>query len=217
MENVYRKDKGLLENVKKSLFKNIPFNLFLVLAVIIIGMFNNDVKKALYTIVLFYFWAYFIHVIAHYIPPFTYAHGFHHNPDQGHTWWGVTIETIVNILGCGGISLAILGMIIQKLYGYHLFDYHVLFFTTIMYTTFHMVNYHVLDIETHNNHHRNSKTNFGPDIMDVLFGTKMENDEYENMNHAVYNIVFTLAFIIFTFNTKFDLVKSIKGFIDRVL
>ncbi len=217
MDNLYKKDKGLLENTKKSLIKNIPFNLYLVLAVITIGMFNNNIKKALFTLVVFYFWAYLIHVIAHYLPPFKFAHSFHHNPSQSETWWGITIETIVNILGCGGITLAVFGMVFESLYGYRMFDYHVLFFTTIMYTSFHMINYHVLNVKTHSNHHENSKTNFGPDIMDILFGTKMENDEYENMNHAVYNIVFALVFITSTFNTRFDIVKGIQKSINRII
>jgi len=217
MSHLFKKDNGKIYNSIKFLWLNMPYNTSILITCIIIGILNNNIKKAIFTGTILYLWAYLIHVIAHNISPFTFFHGFHHDKKINQTWWAETIETVVNILGSGGISLAIMGMIIDKKLGYNFFDSHVLLFTTFLYTSFHMLNYHILKVPTHINHHKDPNTNFGPDIMDILFGTKMEGDQFENMNHGILNVLIILSIIMFTYDTKFDIVKNLKELINKLL
>ena len=217
MSYIFRKKDGKVYNSSKFFWINMPYNTSILIACIVIGILNKDIKRAIFTGTVLYLWAYIIHVIAHNIPPFTFFHGFHHNDKINKTWWAETIETLVNIFGSGGISLAILGMIVNKKFGYNLLDSHVLLFTTILYTSFHMINYHILKVPTHINHHKDPNKNYGPDIMDILFNTKMDGDLFEDMNHGIVNALVILSFILFTFNTKYDIILIIENLINKIL
>ena len=217
MGHIFKKKDGKIYNSVKFFWLNMPYNTSILIACIIIGILNKNIKRAIFTGTILYLWAYLIHVIAHNITPFTFFHGFHHNNKINQTWWAEAIETFVNIFGSGGISLAIIGMIINKKYGINLLDSHVLLFTTFLYTSFHMINYHVLKVPTHVNHHKDPNKNFGPDIMDILFGTKMEGDRFEDMNHGILNVLVILSIILFTYNTRFDIINNIEKLIDYFL
>ena len=217
MIHIFKKDDGKIYNSIKFLWINSPYNISILLTTIVIGVINNDIKRAIFTGTVLYLWAYIIHVLAHNISPFSFFHSFHHDDKINNSWWAELIETGVNLIGSGGISLAIISMIIDKKFGYNLLDSHVLLFTTFLYTTFHMINYHVLKVPTHINHHKDPNTNFGPDIMDILFGTKLDGDQFEDMNHGILNVVVILSIILFTYDSKFDIIKIIKRQIDRFL
>ena len=105
--------------------------------------------------------------------------------------------------------LAIKNMFIEDIFQVKLLDNDVLLFTTFLYTSFHMINYHILKVPTHVKHHENSKSNFGPDIMDILFNTKQDRDYIEDMNHGVINVVLILSLILITKDTKFDIIDNI--------
>jgi len=186
---------------------------------VIIGSINKNIPRALFTGGVLYFWAYFIHIMAHNIPPMTFFHGFHHNHEINATWYAELIETLVNIFGSGGLSLAIANIILEKTTngGVSILDNNVLLFTTFLYTSFHMINYHLLKVQTHVKHHENVDTNFGPDIMDILFNTKQDMDNIEDMNHGVVNVILILSLILITKDTKFDIIENIELVIENIL
>jgi hypothetical protein len=210
---IYKKEDGIIKNSLKFFKVNIIYNLSIVIACIIIGSINKDIQKAIFTGGVLYFWAYIVHIVAHKIPPMTFFHGFHHNHKINTTWYAELIETVVNILGSGGLSLAIMNMLVDGIFNIKLLDNDVLLFTTFLYTSFHMINYHVLKVPTHVKHHEKPNTNFGPDIMDILFNTKQDRDNIEDMNHGVINVVLILSLILITKNTKFDIMDNINKFL----
>lgn len=217
MTHIFKKEDGKVYNSIKFFWINWPYNTSILTACIVIGILNNNIKRAIFTGTILYVWAYLIHVLAHNVPLLTFFHSFHHDDKINSTWWAELIETSVNILGSGGISLAVIAMIIDKKLHYNFLDSHVLLFTTFLYTSFHMINYHLLKVPTHVNHHKDPNTNFGPDIMDIVFGTKMQGDRFEDMNHGIVNVLVILSIIMFTYGTKFDIIKNIKGLIDTYL
>ena len=217
MNYIYKEKDGKIYNSLKFFWINMPYNLSILIACIIIGILNKNVKRAIFTGTILYIWAYLIHVIAHNISPFKFLHSFHHDDKINKTWWAEMIETLVNIFGSGGISLAVIGIIINRKFGYNFFDSHVLLFTTFLYTSFHMINYHILKVPTHINHHKDPNKNYGPDIMDILFKTKMDGDYFENMNHGILNSIVILSFILLTFDTKLDIIKNIENIIRKYI
>jgi sterol desaturase/sphingolipid hydroxylase (fatty acid hydroxylase superfamily) len=50
----------------------------------------------------------------------------------------------------------------------------VILFYAIWYTSVHIVNYSIIGSQVHKDHHKNVGTNFGPDVLDQLFGTNHE-------------------------------------------
>jgi hypothetical protein len=68
----------------------------------------------------------------------------------------------------------------------------VLFY--LFYTTVHNINYSIFHVNTiHEKHHKEVTTNIGPDICDILFDTKYD-ENIENTDHYILNIL--VAYII---------------------
>ena len=68
-----------------------------------------------------------------------------------------------------------------------------------MYITIHNINYTRLRVNNvHRLHHQSMNTNHGPDVCDIIFGTKSPLDtEVENTDHYIPNII--IGFIIVYF------------------
>ena len=214
---IYDKKKGVIHNAFLFFKVNLIYNLSILIACIIIGSINKNIYRAIITGVVLYYCAYIIHIIAHKVYPMTWFHGFHHDHTINTTWYAEIIETLVNIFGSGGLTLAIFNIIFEKYMGYKILDNDVLIFTTFLYTSFHMVNYHILKVPTHIKHHENVDTNYGPDIMDIIFGTKQDGDYIENMNHGIYNTITILCIILITKGTSYDIVENITKLINKII
>ncbi len=210
MTYYYNQEKGFFYNAFFFLKLNFIYSSSVLLACIILGSLTNTISKALITIVFWCFWAYFVHVYAHKTPAYINLHKIHHTPSINNKWWGVLIEILVNIFATGGFTLVIINIILENSYDISLLHNYTLLYVSFLYSTFHMINYHILNVQTHINHHKHEKYNYGPDIMDMLFGTKLNKDEIENMNHGIINSVIILAVLLLTYNTKFDIVKILQ-------
>ena len=68
----------------------------------------------------------------------------------------------------------------------------------LLYATVHNINYLISPPSTHIYHHVNDKTNFGIDIYDIVFGTKSDWDDIENINHYSWNLII-LTLVIYLF------------------
>ena len=210
---IYQRKNGKIYNLGLSLKTNIIYNLSIFIACIVIGYKTNDILISLITGVVIYFWSFGIHYIAHKVPYKFNPHMIHHTKDVSHKWWAILIESIINIFGSGGLTLAMINIFIERSFKIRLLNNYVLLYTTLLYTTFHIINYHILKVSTHIDHHKYDTSNYGPDIMDILFNTKVDGGEIEDMNHATINSVFILILILFIMDSKYDLIKFLKEYI----
>ena len=83
------------------------------------------------------------------------------------------------------------------------FDVRVCFVWGLTYASVHNINYYYLKPKTHMHHHIDEHKNFGIDIFDIVFGTKYDTNEIENMNHMGINLIIC-AFIIVYLNKYFN-------------
>ena len=66
----------------------------------------------------------------------------------------------------------------------------IIIYFTIFYTMIHNVNYSIFHVnKIHECHHHNETTNIGPDIMDIVFGTKYDINDIENTDHYIFPII----------------------------
>ena len=77
------------------------------------------------------------------------------------------------------------------------FNKAILFLWGMLYATVHNINYIILGCEQHVNHHTNPKTNYGIDVLDILFDTKYDVENIEDINHASLNVILITLFIIY--------------------
>ena len=65
----------------------------------------------------------------------------------------------------------------------------VLLLWGLLYASVHNINYILLGCNQHTNHHIDPKTNYGIDTLDILFDTKYDINNIENINHGAINMV----------------------------
>ena len=73
----------------------------------------------------------------------------------------------------------------------------VLLLWGLLYASVHNINYIILGCDQHVNHHKDVKTNYGIDILDILFDVKYDLDNIEDHNHAALNLIIITLFIIY--------------------
>ena len=67
----------------------------------------------------------------------------------------------------------------------------------LLYTTIHHINYNTLETsEMHIQHHINSNTNYFPDFLDILFDTKYDMENIEDINSCSINIILLTILIL---------------------
>jgi hypothetical protein len=131
--------------------------------------------------------SYYIHKETHAVRNFlTIAHHYHHEHNN-------FISNFVQILlefqaGCG------LNMLFHYLFDGRFFNTWAMMLSYLFYTSVHNINYSIYHVNhIHELHHKYQDTNMGPDICDIIGGTKNENmpsNEYiENTDHYILNII----------------------------
>lgn len=131
--------------------------------------------------------SYYIHKETHAVRNFlTIAHHYHHEHNN-------FISNFVQILlefqaGCG------LNMLLYYLFDGRFFNTWAMMLSYLFYSSVHNINYSIYHVNhIHELHHKHQDTNMGPDICDIIFGTKNENmptNEYiENTDHYILNII----------------------------
>ena len=131
--------------------------------------------------------AYYIHKESHSVRNFlTIAHHYHHEHNN-------FISHFVQILlefqaGCG------INILTNYLFNGQIFNTWTMMLFYLFYTSVHNINYSIYHVNhIHELHHKAQDTNLGPDICDIIFGTKNENmavNEYiENTDHYMFNII----------------------------
>jgi hypothetical protein len=150
-----------------------------------------DINSGIITVFFCYFWYYIIHRIQH-----TYdlnianiIHIYHH--DHAHTFLSDFTEVILELNFLNGF------LPFLYIFNIQFINIWVILLYTFMYITIHIINYTILQVNNvHRLHHQNIQTNHGPDICDIIFGTKSKkNMEVENTDHYIPNIVIGLIII----------------------
>jgi hypothetical protein len=65
---------------------------------------------------------------------------------------------------------------------------------------------------THKEHHlKNGQVNYGPDWMDIIFGTKVHNNSFEDFNSSVLNGAIAIVIVLLLKQTSYDPVRYIES------
>lgn len=219
--NIYNKDTPRYISFLDSIKYNKSFYITYTITFIVIGIITDDFARCMFTAAYMPYYAYFTHIIGHKISPFKNLHGIHHIKEINHIWYNELLEFIVNLLYIGGGLLIPLNIYLDKYNLTLLNSYGILAFT-LLYTTHHMINYHYLTIPTHVKHHEfdiekglTSETdnikNYGPDTIDVVFGTKNEGEEYEDMKYTSINNIVIMILIFYMYKSKYDIIDLLKN------
>ena len=78
-------------------------------------------------------------------------------------------------------------------------DDWVVVFCYFLYTSVHNINYSIFHVnKIHEIHHKSYMKNIGPDISDIIFGTKMNPEsDLENTDHYIFNILGSTLIVLF--------------------
>ena len=136
--------------------------------------------------------------IAHLVPPLDsliehgicyyadFHHKVHHDSAINKDFVNLLTEFVQNIFTQGlGLALWLRGSGGGS--GTHL-NYAAFVLYGLLYATVHIVNYGIHPSMCHEQHHHNDRTNLGIDFLDVLFGTKYNLGDVEDVNHYATNM-----------------------------
>ena len=185
-----------LKYILKSLKISYIFWIILWISLFIIS-YENKLDTILTFIVIMCFF-YFIHLINHYydIYPLNAVHLYHHDHDDTFSY---ILEIILEFIWI--ISFIIGKLSIKTFFNiqFNFLNSYLIIFFYIIYTTVHNINYTIFHVNNiHEYHHKDQKINMGPDICDIIFNTKYDNENnIENMNHYIPNILFSLLIVSF--------------------
>lgn len=191
---------NLSENIKvvNSLKKNAP-SWILILSTISIISYPNIFLGVL-TFFVFIFIAYFFHVVAHvHKNIFSIVHHYHHENDN---FFSHFIQILLEL------SIPYPFVIVTYFFGVKILDPWIILYFMLFYCSVHNINYSIFKVNgVHRLHHTEVNLNFGPDICDVMFGTKHSSEDcVENTNHYIPNIIIITGLILLlkyiTTNTK---------------
>ena len=145
------------------------------------------------SIMILFFYSYFIHKAFHYFPDIINVHlNLHHNHSDNlkivKKYINLFIELISNIL------FFVIFYYSQKILSINVVPEILIFYYGFIYVTVHIINYSIFHCsKTHVLHHKSSdiedksKTcNYGPDLVDHIFQTNC-NNTIEDYNHIVPN------------------------------
>jgi hypothetical protein len=78
-----------------------------------------------------------------------------------------------------------------------LINYKVVLLWCFMYATIHNINYNIIQPSVHRDHHIDCHTNYGIDVMDILFNTKYDKGDIENFNHVSINLLILTIVLLY--------------------
>jgi hypothetical protein len=189
IKNLEKKIKRLEEiTVMKSVIKNVWT--WVAIFTAIYSITDNYVNGILTFFILFFF-SYYVHLDCHkYEHLFTKPHKYHHDHDN---FFSHFIQYVIE-LG----SIPSFFLIIYSICGTIFLDKWVILFVSLLYSTVHNINYSYFKVNNvHKLHHENEMTNIGPDLCDIMFGTKHpDNEEVEDTNHYIPNVILITLMII---------------------
>lgn len=157
------------------------------------------------SLVILYFYSYFIHRLFHNLPNIINLHmKYHHDKNNDDNtfmkYFNLVIELIMNI------GFFVIFYLIQKLLYIDIVPEIFIFYYGFIYVTIHIVNYSLfhssLEHVIHHNSCSNNKVyNYGPDLVDHFFNTNYSND-FENYTHLIPNILLSFLITYYLYKPK---------------
>ena len=176
----------------KSITKNYKSWVCMFVAIYIVS--KPNLVEGYFTFGIMLLFSYYVHKETHAVRNFlTIAHHYHHEHNN-------FISHFVQLLlefqaGCG------LNMLTHYIFNGQIFNSWAMMLSYLFYTSVHNINYSIYHVNhIHELHHKYQDTNMGPDICDIMFGTKNENmpaNEYiENTDHYIFNIIIVMIIVL---------------------
>ena len=222
MNSYYNKNNSRIKSIIEALFYNRYFYIAYNILFLVLAKITNSYYKVFFTAYFLIFTSYFIHIWSHKIPIVKNLHLLHHTKKINKYISAEILELFLNLLFIGGGILIPLNLYFKS--DFSPFNEYAILLYTLIYTFQHMVVYHLLKVPSHTTHHTVDKTclddtckttekvyNYGPDAIDVLFGTKKHLQEYENMGPLIPFIIILIILVIFNYNNKFDVIKWLQS------
>ena len=203
--NVNNEKKEIIKKeitIFNSITKNYLSWIVILFAICIISY--NNIFKGIFTFAFGIFLVYFMHLSSHLsLTVFSSLHHYHHNHNN---FFSHFIQYVIEL------SIPILFLPFHSI-----FDLWIVMLTAIFYSSIHNINYGYFRVnDVHSSHHKDVFTNIGPDVCDVLFGTKNNNDTtVEITNHYIPNIIIiTIIILILKYAC---LNESVKHMLNNIL
>jgi hypothetical protein len=196
----------ILKNQLPFFFRNQFIPNFIVF---VLGIFLTYKKYSpiliIFSIVILYFYSYFIHKIFHYFPDLINIHlNNHHNKEENNEKLLKVVNLMLELFS--NIMFFVIFFYIQKFLSIDLVPSIIIFFYGFIYVSVHIFNYsifhtsyaHVLHHKSSENKDKSKTCNYGPDLVDHIFHTNC-NKEIENYNHIIPNsfISFLVTYYIY--------------------
>lgn len=155
------------------------------------------------TFLFFMFISYFYHVITHvHKNIFSIVHHYHH---EHHNNFSHFIQVVLEL------TIPYPFVMMSYLYNINIFNPWIIVYFMLFYCSVHNINYSIFKVNNvHSLHHKEVNVNFGPDICDVLFGTKHASEDcVETTHHYIPNIlIITGIVLILKYICKTEWVKD---------
>jgi len=140
--------------------------------------------------------SYIVHILAHENDSKTInvVHEYHHNYSDNYAHYlQILLELSTSI-----IPIFIIYIFTGRLYIKNTFEPYVIFMFSLFYSSIHNINYSLLHVnKIHENHHKDWTINYGPDICDVLYGTKENYEDLEDTSHYIPNLLICTILVKF--------------------
>jgi len=131
---------------------------------------------------------------------FNFHTNYHHDSIINKKWYFIFFEGLQNLFNCGGFLILLfyfydVKISIKKVNYY--FNYNIIILWALSYASYHLINYSLKERNNcHENHHKNPFKNFGPDFMDILYETKYDIKNFDNINDGALNIILITIFLL---------------------
>ena len=209
-DNKYYTQDTLIHNYTKYLHVNMPIILFSFIISIIIDYYTlNDYSISAITFITVTLWTYFIHRLFHIYPDtFGYFHQTHHTENNGILHF--ITENIFNFFTIGGAILLFPLLYIKNHFNLTLLNNYVIFIWSLVYSSYHSFNYHIFETnDIHREHHESLYYNYGPEWVDIIFDTKQDESDIENMNSGIFNVIIVSTVVLLLKDTKYDILSDV--------
>ena len=231
-ENNGEKREANIDIALKSIQNNIIFWLITFFCLYIINRHSGKYTytETVVTFIITMIWGYYVHVISHaydFEKLYTQSNNFitrflqqdenlnsvvlfflrqldfhskiHHDSTINKQPFNLFMECFQNIISQA--SLIIFSGV--SLFGLQFnFDKNAIIIWALFYVTVHNINYNFVNQQFHIDHHINEKTNYGIDLLDIIFDSKSDLSFIENNNYYIINSVI-IALIMIKFKLYF--------------
>jgi|TARA_B110000114_G_C14973398_1_gene349439 hypothetical protein len=169
--------------------KLILITFFVILFGTIIGATEYTYEVALIQTILLYLYSYWGHVFAHNVSqeyPINIINthiSIHHNESTYYSReFNLLMESINNFAGFFVL------IIIQYLTGVKILSNRIIFYSVFLYIGLHIFYYSITKNNYHVQHHKTPEFNYSPELLDIIFRTKYNND-YDNELSMTYELI----------------------------